>query len=191
MQCFKCDQDAVQECPRCGALYCDDHGGALCDRCMDPVLAVPSYRVFRGSLVALLVGSVVAVWLLVLPPAATDKDQPPSSLVGVVQTAPAPRSSPTTTPSTPGTGASGTGTGTPRPGSPTPAASATPTPTPTPTPSATPAPQPAAVTYTLKAGDTLIGVAAQFGTTPEEIQRANNISNPTSIQVGQVLTIPR
>ena len=31
------------------------------------MLAVPSYRVFRGSLLALLVGSIVAVWLLVLP----------------------------------------------------------------------------------------------------------------------------
>ena len=187
MQCFKCDQDAVQECPRCGALYCDDHGQALCDRCMDPVLAVPSYRVFRGSLVALLVGSVVVVWLLVLPPAGTDKDQPPSSLAGVVQTATAPRASATATPSVSGTGASGAGTR--RPGSPTPTPTASGTPTPT--PSATPAPQPAAVTYTLKPGDTLIGVAAQFGTTPEAIQRANNISNPTAIQAGQVLTIPR
>ena len=34
---------------------------------MDPALALPSYRVYRGSLLALLVGSIVAVWLLVLP----------------------------------------------------------------------------------------------------------------------------
>ena len=187
MQCFKCDQDAVQECPRCGALYCDDHGGVLCDRCMDPVLAVPSYRVFRGSLAALLVGSVVAVWLLVLPPSASDKDQPPSSIAGVVQTATA-RPSGT---ASPGGTASGTGTPTAtRSGSATPTASgtaATSTPTTTPTPTATAS----TTSYTVKQGDTLTSIADQFKTTPDAIQKANNISDPTSMQVGQVLTIPR
>ena len=52
VECFQCDQEAQQECPRCGALYCDDHGDALCERCMDPALALPSYRVYRGSLLA-------------------------------------------------------------------------------------------------------------------------------------------
>lgn len=190
MQCFKCDQDAVQECPRCGALYCDDHGGTLCDRCMDPVLAVPSYRVFRGSLAALLVGSVVAVWLLVLPPGAADGDRPPSSIAGIVQTVTPPAATPTATPAT----GTATGTGTPEGGSgpdgeatasPTPTATATPTPTPTPTP------EPEGTTYTVESGDTLTGIARQFDSTADEIQRANNISDPTSIQVGDVLTIPR
>ena len=184
MQCFKCDQDAVQECPRCGALYCDNHGGELCDRCMDPVLAIPSYRVFRGSLVALLVGSIVAVWLLVLPPSASDKDQPPSSIAGIVQTATA-RPSGTTAPSA---SPAASATGTARPGSPTPTGG-TPAATSTPTPTATATP--AAGTYTVKQGDTLTGIADQTGSTPEAIQRANNITNPTSLQVGQVLTIPR
>jgi LysM repeat protein len=150
---------------------------------MDPVLAVPSYRVFRGSLVALLVGSVVAVWLLVLPPSSADKDQPPSTLAGVVGTA-TPRSSGTAPAGTSAPG--GAGTGTARPGSPTatPAAS---TPTPTPTPTATPAPS----TYTVKSGDTLTGIADQFSVSPDAIQRANNIANPTDLQIGQVLTIPR
>ncbi|MFA7249974.1 MAG: LysM peptidoglycan-binding domain-containing protein [Dehalococcoidia bacterium] len=180
MQCFKCDQDAVQECPRCGALYCDDHGDALCDRCMDPVLAIPSYRVFRGSLVALLVGSIVAVWLLVLPPTAADRDQPPSSLGGVVPTA-----------ATPSPTAAASATGTPRPASPTPGASASPSASPTPTSTPTPPPTPVVTTYTVKPGDTLTAIADQFKSTPDAIQRANNISDPTAIQVGQVLTIPR
>ena len=184
MQCFKCDQDAVQECPRCGALYCDDHGDALCDRCMDPVLAVPSYRVFRGSLVALLVGSVVAVWLLVLPPSSADRDQTPSSLSGVVPTSSAPKATGTAS-------ATGSATGTARPGSPTPAAGGTAAATPTPTASPTPSATPAATTYTVKSGDTLTGIADQFGTTPDAIQRANNISSPSGLQIGQVLNIPR
>lgn len=183
MQCFKCDQDAVQECPRCGALYCDDHGSELCDRCMDPVLAVPSSRVFRGSLVALLVGSVVAVWLLVLAPSSADKDQPPSTLAGVVGTA-TPRSTGTAS----GTSAPAGATGTARPGSATPSGTPAPsTPTPTPTPTATPT----VTTYTVKSGDTLTGIADQFGMTSDAIQRANNISSPSGLQIGQVLTIPR
>ena len=183
MQCFKCDQDAVQECPRCGALYCDDHGGALCDRCMDPVLAVPSYRVFRGSLAALLVGSVVAVWLLVLPPDAADRDQPPSSIAGIVATAAVPKSAGTAAPSAPAAGpATPASSGTP---------AATPSASPSPAPAPTPAPQPTPISYTVRADDTLSGIAAQFGSTTDAIQRANNISNPTGIQIGQVLTIPR
>ena len=183
MQCFKCDQDAVQECPRCGALYCDDHGAELCDRCMDPVLAVPSYRVFRGSLIALLVGSIVAVWLLVLPPSSADRDQTPSSLSGVAPTASAPKS----------TGTPAAGTGTARPGSPTPGASGTPGASPSASPAASPTPSatPTSTTYTVKSGDTLTGIADQFGTSPEAIQRANNITNATGLQIGQQLTIPR
>ena len=179
-----CDQDAVQECPRCGALYCDDHGDALCDRCMDPVLAVPSYRVFRGSLVALLVGSVVAVWLLVLPPTAADKDQPPSSLAGVVQTA-TPKPTGTAAPAGSPTGTAGSGT--PVTGSATPGAS----PSATTPPAATPSATLAVTSYTVKSGDTLSGIAEQFGISPDRLQQANNISSPSGLQIGQVLTIPR
>jgi len=186
VQCFKCDQDAVQECPRCGALYCDDHGDALCDRCMDPVLAVPSYRVFRGSLVALLVGSVIAVWLLVLPPSVGDRDQPPSSLSGIVPTATAPRQT-----GTPGASATPAGGGTAASTASATAAAGSPSPSATPTPSPTPSPTPTATTYTVKSGDTLIGIADQFGTTTDAIQRANNIDSPSGLQIGQVLTIPR
>lgn len=185
MQCFKCDQDAVQECPRCGALYCDDHGADLCDRCMDPVLAVPSYRVFRGSLVALLVGSIVAVWLLVLPPTTGDRDQTPSALSGVVPTAAAPKATGTGTPAAAATGTPTSTGGAATPPSGTPAANRTPTPSPTPSPT------PTATTYTVQSGDTLTGIADRFNTTPEAIQNANNISSPTGLQIGQVLTIPR
>src|SRR5215207_10226417 len=83
MDCYQCDQPAVQECARCGTLYCDDHGDTLCDRCMDPFNALPSSRVYRGSLLALLIGTVFAVWLLVRP-GTGDAGTPPAGLVGVL-----------------------------------------------------------------------------------------------------------
>ncbi|WP_251545885.1 LysM peptidoglycan-binding domain-containing protein [Limosilactobacillus caecicola] len=44
-------------------------------------------------------------------------------------------------------------------------------------------------TYTVKSGDTLSGIAAQYGTTYEALAQRNNISNPNTIYVGQVLQI--
>jgi LysM repeat protein len=43
--------------------------------------------------------------------------------------------------------------------------------------------------YTVKSGDTLIGIAKQFGTTQKAISAANNLKT-TSIKVGQKLKIP-
>jgi len=50
-------------------------------------------------------------------------------------------------------------------------------------------PPPAATTYTVKRGDTLGGIARQFGTTTQAIASANNIANPNLIYPGQVLNI--
>jgi lysozyme len=47
-----------------------------------------------------------------------------------------------------------------------------------------------ATTYTVKSGDTLDHIAAQYGVSETELAEANNISNPNKIYVGQVLTIP-
>lgn len=47
----------------------------------------------------------------------------------------------------------------------------------------------AAGTYTVKSGDTLSGIASQFGTSYETLARLNNISNPNLIHVGQVLRV--
>jgi LysM repeat protein len=44
-------------------------------------------------------------------------------------------------------------------------------------------------TYTVKRGDTLIGIAAQFGTTEQDLMAANNIPNRNRIYAGQILTI--
>ena len=44
-------------------------------------------------------------------------------------------------------------------------------------------------TYTVKKGDTLSAIAKQYGTTYQEIAKANGISDPNVIQVGQTLNI--
>ncbi len=45
-------------------------------------------------------------------------------------------------------------------------------------------------TYTVQPGDTLSSIAAEHGTTVEDIALLNNITNPNAISVGQVLKIP-
>lgn len=64
----------------------------------------------------------------------------------------------------------------------------TPVPSPTVTPEALPTTQP--VSYTVRAGDTLSGIAAMFGLTVDELVRHNNITDPNTLAEGQVLTIP-
>lgn len=44
-------------------------------------------------------------------------------------------------------------------------------------------------TYTVRAGDTLSGIAARYGTTWQRLQQINGIKNPNLIRVGQVLKI--
>jgi LysM repeat protein len=43
--------------------------------------------------------------------------------------------------------------------------------------------------YTVRAGDTLSGIAARFGTSVDAIAQANAIANPSLIRIGQTLTI--
>ena len=200
MECFLCEQDAVQECPRCGALYCDDHGEALCERCMDPALALPSFWVYRGSLLTLFVGSVFALWLLLRPPdgadldsAAAAPDQPPPQIAATpVQLAPAAP--------TPATQATPSATPTPTAAA---TASATVTATPTSTapatltPTATATPEPAVREYTVEVGDTLILIAERFlpdgadlDTYVAELAAFNGIDDIALVQLGQVLQIP-
>jgi LysM repeat protein len=79
-----------------------------------------------------------------------------------------------------------------------PAASAAPDPTAVPPASggtdASAAPDPSAApatrSYKVKSGDTLVGIAAKFGTTPKAISNLNGISDPSSLKIGQVLKIP-
>ncbi|MFL5669774.1 MAG: LysM peptidoglycan-binding domain-containing protein [Chloroflexota bacterium] len=45
-------------------------------------------------------------------------------------------------------------------------------------------------TYKIKSGDTLVGIAAKFGTTPKAIAKLNGLTNPAALKVGQTLKIP-
>jgi LysM repeat protein len=190
MDCYFCDEQAVQECARCGALYCDEHGDALCQRCLDPAQALPSHRVYRGSLVALLAGTVFAVWLLVKPPSTGDADSPlPASISGVRTSAGAAiEASPP--PSVKGAAApAGQAAGPPPAATPAaPIATATPKATATPT----------FVEHRVGAGDTLSSIAARYQPPGKpladfisEIQKANGITDPGSIVAGQTIRIPQ
>lgn len=158
MNCFSCDQPAVNACKRCAKTYCDQHGNATyCGECLEPSSAMPSFNLYRGALLVMLVGTAIAVFLLVRPPGETDGSPP--VVVG--------RSTPTVTPAG-GTSATqvpeptsvsntppadGTETG----GSETPGADVTP-------PAATPEPteEPAEATfreYVIVEGDTLYDIA--------------------------------
>ncbi len=185
MECFRCDQQAVQECPRCGALYCDEHGDALCERCADPALALPSYRVYRGSLLALLAGTVFAVWLLVRPPPTTDADGPlPAPLAGVIPTA--------TATVAPAATATAEATAPPAATVTTPEATAAPAATATPSSGTIPIRE-----HTVSEGDTLFSIAELYLprgkdvlTFVEEIAALNEVPDANAIALGQVIRVP-
>ena len=61
-------------------------------------------------------------------------------------------------------------------------------PTPPPPPTDTPLPL-GALTYTVQTGDTLYSIALSHDVSVDEIMALNNITDPASISVGQVLTI--
>ncbi len=63
---------------------------------------------------------------------------------------------------------------------------ATSTPPPTYTPTATPTP----VTYAIKKGDTLVGIAYNFGISVDALQAANPTVRPGFLTIGALLTIP-
>jgi len=57
-------------------------------------------------------------------------------------------------------------------------------------PTPEPEPEPEIVTYTVKAGDSLWGIARKFGVSSSQITEANDIANANRIVVGQRLIIP-
>jgi LysM repeat protein len=190
MTCYVCGKEATHRCPRCAKLYCDEHGDDLCAACQDPASAIPSGAVFRGSLLALLVASILALWLLIQPPGLPGGEPGEEAVLPLPTITPVALTSPTPTPTatptaTPTPTASPTAEATPSP-------TASPTPEPTPTPTPTPTPEPPPFTeYEVQPGDTLSSIAQAFGTTIDEIVRINGLeSQDVIIDVGQKLLVP-
>ena len=180
MECYACENEATRQCRRCARVYCELHGGDLCGECLNPASALPSFNLYRGSLLALLVGSAVAIWLLVSPPG-PGSGEPEIVLTDITPTAIVTEVSETVTPSTP----------TPRA---TPGPRDTPRPSPTVPPAPTDTPEPR--TYEVQTGDTLIGIATEFappGVDPfdyaDQIAAANGLSGDL-INPGQTLVLP-
>ncbi len=59
-----------------------------------------------------------------------------------------------------------------------------------PTPTFTPTPTPTPVIHVVESGDTLFGIALEYGVSPEAIQEANGLDNPQYLRIGQALIIP-
>ena len=174
MECYACDNSATRQCRRCARVYCEIHGGELCAECLNPASALPSFNLYRGSLLALLVGTAVALWLLVQPIGSGDSE--PIVVIADLT----PTTVVTDVPLTPTR---------------TPAVSSTPEPSATPTPEETATPT--VSSYTVEPRDSLQGIAERFkpeGVTTTEyagqIASANGISLGDVITVGQVLVLP-
>ena len=171
VDCYACSQPAVVACKRCAKPYCEDHGNqTYCAGCLNPASALPSFNLYRGSLLAMLVGTAVAVFLLVRLPGETTGAVP--VVVG--------RSSPTPT-------ASG---GTPEPtvAAETPQATETVAATATVEPSPTESPF---IEYVVQEGDTLFDIATANAPEGDDINAyVNAIANLNNINVDNpVLTV--
>jgi LysM repeat protein len=188
MTCFACEKEPTQQCPRCGRPYCDDHGEDVCDACLEPASALPSFTLYRGSLLALLIGTALAVWLILQPPG----DSADSAVSPQFVTPTEPAVVQTTPPAPSATIAGGADT-TPGPGE-TPAASATVPPSGTPPAGETP-PAAGTTTHTVQAGDSLFDICSNLSSLDptecvDQVLEINSISDPSAISVGETLTIP-
>lgn len=72
----------------------------------------------------------------------------------------------------------------------TPRATSTPAPA-TPSPTLSPTPTPTPIIYVVQQGDTLSGIAKQFGIAVEALMDANEVYDARRLQIGQTLIIPR
>jgi len=143
-------------------------------------IGVPALRSDRSAWQVLLIGILALAFAAIVLARVTDGGAPATGAGGSPSTGASARASagPTQTAaasdrSTAGPSATPVAT----PGSGTSAAPST----------ATPA---ASQTYKVKAGDTLIGIAARFGTTPKAIAALNGIAVGSPLRIGQVLKIP-
>ena len=153
-----------------------------------PELIAPSAMAYRGSLVALVLGSFVALFLVLRPPASESVAEP-------VRSAPAATPVPTVAPAPsppPASTSAATPAATPRPAA-TPVATPEPAPSPSPaaTPEPTPAPEPGAVVeHRVADGETLWSISQLYGVTIADIEALNPDLDASLLQIGQVVFIP-
>lgn len=149
---------------------------------MAPESAVPSALVYRGSILTLVVATLLTIFLLVRPPA--EKSQ--ASLVRELPTSTAAISA-TATPTPPRTATqSGGGDETPEA---TPATPETPGASPTSAETAEATPTTGPRVHIVAAGDTLSGIAAEYGTTVDELERLNP-GIDENINIGDEVIVP-
>ena len=184
MNCYACEHTAINACKRCAKPYCGDHGNAVyCGDCLKPASALPSFNLYRGALLALLVGTMVAIVLLVRPPGETKGEAP--VVVG--------KTSPTATASN--------RTAEPTIAAETPQVTSTPSaPTSTATTAATTTPTESPFTeYTVQPGDNLISIAqanlppgADLTAYANAIAAQNGLSASSPLlNIGQKLLLPK
>ncbi len=174
MDCFSCANPAINACKRCAHPYCEDHGNEhYCAECLRPASALPSFNLYRGALLAMLIGTALAVILLLRPPVETR-----GAPVIVGQSTPTPAG---------GAGDATVAAETPR-------ATSTPS-TPSPTATATVSPF---REYTIQEGDTLYGIAGATISPTDDIDayaRAiaalNNLDfDAPVLRAGDVIALP-
>ena len=178
MECYSCENEATRQCRRCARVYCEVHGGEYCAECLNPASALPSFNLYRGSLLALLIGTAVAVWLLVRPPGPGASGVAEIEFIDVTPTRIF-----TEVPST-------VTILSPTPGTET----VTPEADETAEPAASETPEPR--TYTVESGDTLTGIAEAFAPPgvdaneyADDIASANNLTGDL-ITPGDTLILP-
>lgn len=175
MSCYSCEREDTLRCSRCGNDYCSDHGSTLCASCLDPLNATPSTSAFRIALGGLLVGSVLALWLIIRPPSV------PGETSDLIQSDPS--ATPALTPQ---------GSGSPSTATPV-AATNTPAPTPTEAPvttAPTEAP-PEPIEYVVQEGDTWNSIALAYGYDAATLAAANGYDLEHVLHPGDVLVIPQ
>lgn len=171
--CHYCNRPAEAECPTCGRLYCAEHGDDVCLRCMSPETATPSALVYRGSVLTLVIASLVALFLVLRPPEKETDN-------GVVRTVPSSTAavSATATPTPPVTRTATAAT----------TAAASPSPAGSPTAAATPTP--GTRSYIIRSGDTLSSIAVENDTTVDAIVALNPGLDPDTLDVGAEILLP-